>query len=146
MIKYCDRCQIDTNHRLVNDKRPKKGPYHACKICLERNSVAHRRRHWYKYLAQKANARKRKGSIKLSGDDVLNTYKLQGERCALTNTVLDVNDKWWRPSLDRIDSSKGYTIDNIRVVAWIVNHCRGNLNDELFLDMCRKVSNRSVNG
>ena len=59
MKKFCDKCNIDTEHRFVKNKT---NGYHSCKICLE----------------------------------------------------------------------------NIRIVAWIVNHCKGELSDAEFIDMCKK--------
>lgn len=44
------------------------------------------------------------------------------------------------PSVDRRDSSKGYTKDNVRVVLWQVNLMRGEMNDEEILDLCIKVT------
>lgn len=124
---------------MVKERRLGK-VYPACSICLENNSKKHRKKYWYKYLAQKANARKRKGSIKLNEQIVLSIAKAQNFKCALTNTQFDIESKWYKPSLDRIDCNKGYTKANIRLVAWIVNHCRGNLTDTDFIDMCSRVT------
>lgn len=43
--------------------------------------------------------------------------------CAVTGIpfVYDVPGHPLMPSLDRIDSSKGYTADNVRLVCWAVN-------------------------
>lgn len=35
------------------------------------------------------------------------------------------------PSIDRIDSSRGYTRDNVRVVVWAVNRALGEWRDEV---------------
>lgn len=123
--------------------RPGRKSYPACSICLENNSKKYRKKHWYKYLAQKANARKRKDSIKLTEQIVLAVAKRQHFKCALTNVIFDIESKWYKPSLDRIDSNKGYTKHNIRLVAWIVNHCRGDLTDQDFIAMCKKVARRN---
>lgn len=31
----------------------------------------------------------------------------------------------WTPSLDRIDPTKGYTTDNVKVVCWMYNQAKG---------------------
>lgn len=136
----CKKCATKTRHRKVNDRRAGKRPYYSCAVCLENNSRAYRKKHWCRYLAQKANARKVPGSIKLDEYMIESIGYDQKLRCALTNTRFDIESKWYRPSIDRIDSNKGYTLDNIRLVAWIVNHCRGDLTDAEFIDMCNKVS------
>jgi len=40
--------------------------------------------------------------------------------------------RWLRPSVDRLDNSKGYSMDNIRLVTWKENHaCRPNTGKRL---------------
>lgn len=143
--KLCKRCNVVTRHRMAKDKRRPNAlcGYYACSVCLERANLKHRKLNWTSYLAQKANARKRENSIKLKGSDLEALALMQNNKCFLTNVEFDLDDKWYRPSLDRIDSSKGYTLDNIRLLAWIVNHCRGSLSDSDFIQMCQKVSDHS---
>jgi hypothetical protein len=76
----------------------------------------------------------------MTAEIVRNKYESQGKVCAITGLELDPADKWYKPSLDRIDPSLGYTVDNIRIVAWIVNHARSDLTDDEFLTMCRFVT------
>lgn len=51
----------------------------------------------------------------------------------------------WSPSLDRIDPSKGYTLENTRVVLWIYNAAKNVFSDEDVLLMCQSVVNKSLN-
>ena len=48
----------------------------------------------------------------------------------------------YRPSIDRIDSSKGYTEDNIQIVAWIYN----NLKQDLPSHIANKIILEMANG
>lgn len=136
----CKKCATKTRHRKVKDSRPGRRPYYMCAICLDNHSKAYRKRHWCRYLATKANSRKIPGSIILTENMIESIGYDQKLRCALTKVRFDIESKWYRPSIDRIDSNKGYTLDNIRLVAWIVNHCRGNLTDAEFTGMCIKVA------
>ena len=137
----CAACKAVTLHKLIKDKRiGRKSSYYSCIPCAYKATVRYRKKHWYKYLAQKANARKVFGSVKITEQIVLSIAHKQNYKCALTNTPFDIESKWYKPSLDRIDSSKGYTPDNLRLVGWIVNHCRGNLTDDDFIDMCKRVT------
>jgi hypothetical protein len=43
------------------------------------------------------------------------------------------------PSIDRKDSTKGYTKDNVRIVLWQVNLMRGEMTDEEVLEICKAV-------
>lgn len=137
--KNCKKCNKETKHRLVIEKRARSN-YYSCSICLENNSKKHRQKKWCAYLAQKANSRKRKDSIKLTEEDIVNLDQKQYHKCALTGALFDTSSKLWKPSLDRIDSNLGYKLNNIRLVAWIVNRSRGNLTDNDFIEMCYKVT------
>ena len=63
--------------------------------------------------------------------------------CVLTGWAFDLEHKGkavpLSPSIDRIDSEKGYTPDNCRMVCWIVNRALGNFGSEIFLKMCAAI-------
>lgn len=42
--------------------------------------------------------------------------------CALTGIKFDPYERAFTPSIDRIDSSRGYTQDNVRVVCLAINY------------------------
>lgn len=44
------------------------------------------------------------------------------------------------PSLDRIDSRKGYTISNCQIVCTIYNVAKNNYSDDYFIEFCRRVT------
>lgn len=136
----CKKCEENTVHRFVKDSRGGRSGYYICVICSEVRSVNHRKKHWYRYLAQKANARKRVGSDKMTERILVDLRDKQKNMCALTNIPFDIESKWFKPSLDRKDSSKGYTVDNIQLTLWIVNHCKGDVNDAEFIQMCNLVA------
>ena len=43
-------------------------------------------------------------------------------------------------SLDRIDSNIGYLRGNLQLVSWSVNKMKQDLNEELFLDLCYRIT------
>lgn len=47
------------------------------------------------------------------------------------------------PSLDRIDSNKGYSDENTRIVIWQFNHMKGELSDAELRDVCRAFLERT---
>ena len=47
------------------------------------------------------------------------------------------------PSIDRIDSAKGYTQDNCRMVVWIYNMAKAEWNDDVVLRMARALVDRN---
>lgn len=139
--RFCKRCDQVTVCRLVKSEG-----YYLCTVCTENNSKKHRKNNWYRYLAQKANARKNKTVEKLTEEDLQSLLEKQFNKCALTGIQFDLNSKWDKPSLDRIDPSKGYSKDNIRLVTWRVNHCKGELSDYEFVEMCMSVAENNTLG
>lgn len=136
--EFCNKCDKITTKRLVRDKR--KSYYHSCSICLENNCKKYRKNKWTTYLAQKANCRKRPGSEKLTSADIQKLFDDQFGVCKISGVRFDIEHKWNRPSLDRIDNNKGYTIDNIQLVTWIVNHTRGELTIDEYINLCKEVT------
>lgn len=47
------------------------------------------------------------------------------------------------PSIDRIDSAKGYTPDNCRIICWALNRFRGNGTDAEMLVIAKALIEKS---
>ena len=63
-------------------------------------------------------------------------------KCQRTNIEFVMDEAWpvVSPSLDRIDSSKGYTLDNVQFVVWMYNaakHKKGT--DKQLLRFCMEL-------
>ena len=57
-------------------------------------------------------------------------------QCAATGKPLSWDDdRAWLPSIDRIDSSKGYTTDNVRLVCWAFNEIKGKYPDDFLREL-----------
>lgn len=52
-----------------------------------------------------------------------------------------INNKY-NISVDRIDSSKGYTKDNIQLICGMVNIIKYKLPQEKFIELCKKISKK----
>lgn len=75
-------------------------------------------------------------------------WEMQGGKCAVSGAPMQhtptdsagrrCND--YAASLDRVDSSKGYTPDNVRLVCWFVNDMKGDRSDAEFLSLIRLVN------
>lgn len=57
----------------------------------------------------------------------------------LSKPVEKIKRKPFAPSLDRIDSFKGYTPENIQIVCNLYNAGKGQHTDEEFIEFCKKV-------
>lgn len=73
-------------------------------------------------------------------------YVKQGSRCALTGLPIGISNTIkgdWHgettASLDRIDSRKGYTRDNVQWVHKWINKMKWELDQEQFITLCEAV-------
>jgi hypothetical protein len=84
-------------------------------------------------------------AFEITAADVERMLQEQGLRCAVTGHPFDM--KWvggsrarpYAPSIDRIESSKGYVHGNCRVVCSAVNAALGDLGDKLFGHLFRPL-------
>jgi hypothetical protein len=99
----------------------------------------------------KDNATKRNMVFELVHSDVIDHYCIQKGKCMMTGnylTFLNVKadekiarvHNLWNISIDRIDSEKGYTKDNIQLVGSVINRMKNDLTDDIFYKLCYKVS------
>ena len=92
------------------------------------------------------NAKKRKIDFDISIDDVLKVYLDQGKVCSLSGIPIGWTrmEKTHNISIDRIDSSQGYYIDNIQLVYPKINMMKFTYSQDEFIDMCKLVSNHTM--
>lgn len=94
--------------------------------------------------AARTRAVKKTYEYNLTLDWLVNMYEKQDGKCILTGMpfVLDRNEdgnryqRPYAPSIDRIDPSKGYTKDNVRLVCVIVNLALNRFGEDVFSNMC----------
>lgn len=103
----------------------------------------------------KAGAISRGFEFCITIEDMWNKFLEQDKKCALTGLPLNMerNYKMWKKdkevmtaSLDRIDSTKGYTLDNIQWVHKHINVMKMDLDQEYFIKLCKLVTKKSKNG
>lgn len=88
----------------------------------------------------------------ISIDQAWDLFLKQKRKCAISGVEIKFSIKNARyieakensASLDRIDSSKGYTLDNVQWVHKTVNIMKMSLSQEEFITWCRIISNNSV--
>ena len=86
------------------------------------------------------NAIQRKLEFTITIEFINELYKTQQRKCALSGMHIDMKNA----SLDRVNSYKGYTPDNIQWVHKKINKLKGQYDDGEFIDLCRKVANYNV--
>lgn len=74
-------------------------------------------------------------------DDLKHLWEQQNGKCVLTGINMTLDSHYTNVSVDRLDTTKGYTIDNIRLTCWWVNMARNTLSDEELRRKCEAVIN-----
>lgn len=73
-----------------------------------------------------------------------NLFIKQDKKCALSGVLIEFKPNYLRNkqsvSLDRIDNTKGYVIDNVQWVHKDVNFMKGVMKQEDFINMCKLIS------
>ncbi len=150
-MRVCKICYIEKE--LTEFSKCSKNAFrHQCKSCIskikhERYVHTNVKDKMYKrvygsyeqyFLVQ---LRKRDRIKTLSVSDCLEMVKNQNGKCALTGLdfVLEPNNPYL-PTLDRIQSGGGYTKENVRLVCNAANSFRNKWPDQIFFDICRRVS------
>jgi len=82
----------------------------------------------------KRRAEKRGLEFKITTQQLWDLINKQDFKCALTGEPITVNKNWrkydFTASLDRIDSTKGYTLDNVQWVHKTINRLKSNFTEE----------------
>lgn len=131
--KICKKCDKETKHRIV-------GGYPTCAVCQDNNSKKHRQKYRLRYLAQKANTRKKEGSEKITETMLKEIYDNQGGKCALSGQYFNTEESFYSPSLDRINSNLPYIKSNLQLVLFIVNKMKRELVQSEFIELCICIS------
>jgi len=141
------------------DGRPKYNSW--CKRCIAEKQASYHHRTWgedslkytafrrtrsvrsyLQYLRAKA-AQRRKFEEIISLDALELLWQAQQGRCALTGwpmtMELAAGTVPTNCSIDRIDSSGGYTVSNVQLVCRAANIAKSNLSTAEFVSLCRAV-------
>jgi hypothetical protein len=139
--KSCGCLRLETNSKTL------KGNKNAYKL---RKGTANISRTYFNELRR--CAKQRKLDFVVSIDDIQYLLEKQNFKCALSNEVLvmSLDNSKYRireglaqhntASLDRKDSSKGYTISNIQWIHKDLNKLKSNMDEKKFIQWCIKVA------
>jgi hypothetical protein len=157
-MKTCSKCK-DTKPKtdFPKTKTNKDGLSYLCTECNRASSKAYREKNAARYYQNQrlrrqeepffisnllhgatTRAKKKKLDLDIDQDFLLQLLKTSGYKCAVTGlemNLISTGRKKTNPykcSLDRIDSDKGYTKDNVRFVCWAVNQMKAERTDEEF--------------
>ncbi len=112
---------------------------------IEAEDTIYRRAAQYIHRNSKKRARLKEIEYDLMPDIIEDMMKVGAWRCAVTNMSFDFTPvkngvrRPWFPSLDRIDSDKGYTRDNCRVVCIAANTAMNVWGESVLLEMAKGI-------
>lgn len=120
-------------------------------ICLLCSNIARKRgrkkdvenlEKYCEYMFRGARQRsiEKNREITITAEDVKDLLIQQNKKCKLSGIEFDTS-RSYKPSIDRIDSNKGYTKDNIQLICLIINKMKSNLNQKEFIEICMKIQN-----
>lgn len=150
MSEYCieDFC-LSPPHVTRSGKKKKRCT--ECKRLRRRAYIYKTPETYFKSILCNTYNRCKKKSIEfqISVEEILAMWT---GRCAITGVELRIpsaeavicpreshRTKLLSPSLDRIDSTRGYTVDNLRIVSTAFNLMRSSMTDKQLLFMCNEV-------
>ena len=94
-----------------------------------------------KLMSAKKRARIDGLEFTLTNSFITLLWNKQAGKCAKTGVEMGrIGDKWLSPSIDRIDSTKGYTEDNVQWTCWRYNAAKSNMSDDAFIALCLAVA------
>ena len=156
-IRKCACCEIEKDiSDFHSDKSSPTGLQTYCKNCQTQKTKKCTStlngfiKKIYKDMYHNAEKRAKELNIELTTEDIHELYNKQNGLCAIsglqmTHETYAFKDKEHiinrlNISIDRINSSLGYTKDNVQLVAAIVNRMKTDLPDSEFIKICSIIT------
>jgi hypothetical protein len=106
----------------------------------------YREDNYLKYLLMECNTRAKQKGWEIEIDLAWIEQQYVSGVCSKTGIPYPQGniDSPWKPSIDRINSTKGYTKNNCQLVCWAYNRAKSNMTEDAFIRMCKAVVNRET--
>lgn len=95
------------------------------------------------HRARKRAYKRKLGATDINIDYLLDLYRKQMGKCAVSGMKFVITSKSRHPSIDRIDNAKGYTKGNTRLVLWAVNVGLNDIGVEEYAAICAAVAEQN---
>lgn len=126
--RRCKDCKREQYNKRKNQNRGKKD---LNRILLER------------FLGLKERSKSKNLEVSITIEDLRNLWILQNGKCALSGInmtyIFNKGRTFTNVSIDRVDSKKGYTKDNIQLVCMVVNQMKSDLSKEELINFCKNI-------
>ena len=148
-LKTCTVCAESKPLDRFSPRRDRKGVLRTmCKECAVQRVTQFRRDNpaFSAFTQGYINARKRaeRKHLDFSLNRDLLRKRYESGVCEITGIPFAYNpgEQWRRPSLDRIDNSRGYTEDNVRLVLFAVNSLLGSWGEDAAITVAKAFLQR----
>lgn len=149
-MKTCFKCKETKEVSLFFKHCQTSDGYHSwCKICCNEGNIKSKAKVYStiegraKIFLQscKRSAAKRNQAFELTVEDVVSFWNKQNKVCAYSGVEMTLETgKLNTVSIERIDSSVGYTKENTVLVCYIVNRMKSDFKYEDFYEYCSNVA------
>jgi hypothetical protein len=148
----CSSCQETKPETFFNKSNSKKNTSkktYVCKDCAKKKNrkyknteTGYKNNLWNNLVG---NAKRRNIPVLICKEDIDLIYKEQKGLCAVTGMPMEYvsgveSKNSFAVSVDRIDSNKGYTKDNVRLVCARVNLIKMEMEDEQMKYWCEAIT------
>lgn len=137
--KFCRRCMLAIRNKSISKKKEENSQWKGYKEIPF---------NWFSryFLRRRKNRKNKEGDISI--EQIYNLWIKQNKKCALSGIDIGfydiLNEKnelvLHSCSIDRIDSSIGYTIDNVQLVHKDVNFMKLDFDMSYFINMCKLIA------
>lgn len=146
-VMWETQCSCGSRPTFVRPSELLSGLYRSCVHCSARkgaNNPAYRGTvnipmSYFSRLQRGLVRRTKTLSCELSIDDLQNLWNKSNGLCALSGLPISFTER--TASIDRIDSSVGYTVENTQFVHKHINKMKMDLSEDLFKSLCASVTN-----
>lgn len=149
-MKVCFKCKEKSSYEFFFKHKLTQDGYHSwCKKCCteaniksrnKQNATIEGRARVFLLNAKKASE-KRKNEFALTIKDIVDFWNDQKQICAYTGRQMTLLPNQLNTvSIERIDSSIGYTKDNTILVCQAINRMKSDFGYDDFYELCRDVA------
>jgi len=144
-IKHCPNCNAEQTYKRKDHLQAAIRNNQKCKTCSNKDNNFKGK---YNSIPITWFAMKQRGGLSrgyvwtLTIEDIWDMYESQKGLCALSGVPIGWSEKGLTAtaSIDRIDSTEGYILENIQLVHKDVNFMKQQFDQEYFIQMCKQVA------
>lgn len=143
------KCKLtQNNYRRINNITSSKGAnknrFRKCDTCHKENYRivdTIDKKIGLIFSSAKTRAKMKNMEFSISKEDIIKMANDQNFKCFYSNDDMSCDTKNPKMmSIDRLDSSKGYILDNICLTTWEINKMKSEINFGRFIEICRNIS------